>query len=175
MAVVAWRGAIATGREAVAAAGGVRVKGIGFAATCSLVCLDRGGAPVSVVRDGEPVFPGDVRNIVVWMDHRATAEAARARRPRLGARLVDGRCKQTHPQAAINATKHKALATVGGAVSPEMELPKVVRGAAFTRGARRGTLRSIAKRNVRPRRSSRGCARTSPRRRGAWPSTWRII
>jgi D-ribulokinase len=46
------------------------VKGIGFDATCSLVVLAGDGAPVSVSASGDPQ-----RNVIVWMDHRAIAEA----------------------------------------------------------------------------------------------------
>jgi D-ribulokinase len=46
------------------------VKGIGFDATCSLVALDRGGEPVTVSMSGD-----NRRNVIVWMDHRAVAEA----------------------------------------------------------------------------------------------------
>jgi FGGY-family pentulose kinase len=74
------------------------VAAIGFDATCSLVAVGPGDAPVSVAEDGDPQ-----RDIVMWMDHRAVAEAA-----------------------AINATGDPALAYVGGQVSVEMELPKVL-------------------------------------------------
>lgn len=74
------------------------VKGIGFDATCSLVVLDRSGEPLSVSTSGD-----DNRNIIVWMDHRATAEA----------RLV-------------NETQDEVLRFVGGAISPEMEIPKIL-------------------------------------------------
>jgi D-ribulokinase len=45
------------------------VVGLGFDATCSLVCLDSSGNPVTV----DPTAPdGDnERNIIVWLDHRA--------------------------------------------------------------------------------------------------------
>src|SRR5690349_12614995 len=41
------------------------IKGIGFDATCSLVVLDRQGAPLTVSGSGEAK-----RNVIVWMDHR---------------------------------------------------------------------------------------------------------
>lgn len=87
-------------REAVAASGrpASAVQGIGFDATCSLVALGAGAAPVSVAEDGDPQ-----RDIVMWMDHRAVAEAAE-----------------------INATHDPALAYVGGEVSVEMEIPKIL-------------------------------------------------
>ncbi len=74
------------------------ITGIGFDATCSLVAVGAGGKPVSVAEDGDPA-----RDIVMWMDHRAVAEAAE-----------------------INATHDPALAYVGGEVSVEMELPKLL-------------------------------------------------
>jgi D-ribulokinase len=72
------------------------IKGIGFDATCSLVVVNAEGAPLSV---------GDApeRNIIVWMDHRATEQAAR-----------------------INQLGHPVLAYVGGVISPEMETPKLL-------------------------------------------------
>jgi D-ribulokinase len=74
------------------------VKGIGFDATCSLVVLDRDGEPLTVSSSG------DVRrNVIVWMDHRATEEA----------RL-------------INETQDDVLRYVGGSISPEMEMPKLL-------------------------------------------------
>ncbi|MDA9426609.1 MULTISPECIES: FGGY-family carbohydrate kinase [Bradyrhizobium] len=74
------------------------VGGIGFDATCSLVVLDKQGEPltVSASRDKQ-------RNVIVWMDHRATAEA----------RL-------------INETEDAVLRYVGGSISPEMEMPKLL-------------------------------------------------
>jgi len=87
-------------RELVAASGvpAEAVGGLGFDATCSLVALDGAGEPTSVSPDGD-----NDHNIVMWMDHRAIAEAN-----------------------AINATGHEALRYVGGEVSPEMELPKLL-------------------------------------------------
>lgn len=79
------------------AARGHQIAAIGLDATCSLVATGRHG-PVSVAEDGDPA-----RDIVMWMDHRAAEEAA-----------------------AINATRDPALAYVGGEVSIEMELPKVL-------------------------------------------------
>ncbi|KAJ8602699.1 hypothetical protein CTAYLR_003785 [Chrysophaeum taylorii] len=71
------------------------VVGIGFDATCSLVVLDESLRPLRV-SDGD-------RNVVVWMDHRAAAQAAR-----------------------INAEADPGvLRNVGGRISPEMEIPKI--------------------------------------------------
>ncbi len=95
-----WRQTAVAVREALAASGrqASQVRGIGFDATCSLAVVGKGGKPVSVAEDGDPE-----RDIIMWMDHRATSEAA-----------------------DINATGDRALAYVGGEVSVEMELPKVL-------------------------------------------------
>ncbi|HEY4171310.1 MAG TPA: FGGY family pentulose kinase, partial [Reyranella sp.] len=74
------------------------VKGIGFDATSSLVVLDRTGKPLSVSPSGDPQ-----RNIIVWMDHRAMAQARR-----------------------ITETGDPVLRHVGGIISPEMETPKLL-------------------------------------------------
>jgi D-ribulokinase len=74
------------------------VKGIGFDATCSLVVLGKDGEPVTVSASGDRQ-----RNVIVWMDHRATTEA----------RL-------------INETEDDVLRYVGGSISPEMEMPKLL-------------------------------------------------
>jgi D-ribulokinase len=95
-----WAAICASVREAVAAArlDAAQIGGLAFDATCSLVLVDGAGQPVSVSRSGDPD-----RNIIVWMDHRAVAEAR-----------------------AINATGHDVLRYVGGAISPEMETPKLL-------------------------------------------------
>jgi D-ribulokinase len=74
------------------------VKGVGFDATCSLVVLDGAANPLTVSTSGD-----ERRNVIVWMDHRAIAEA----------RLV-------------NDTHDDVLRYVGGSISPEMELPKLL-------------------------------------------------
>lgn len=75
-----------------------QIAGIGFDATCSLVVLDRDGAPLAVSPDGDPA-----RNIIVWMDHRAIDQAAR-----------------------INKSGSSVLKYVGGIISPEMQPPKLL-------------------------------------------------
>jgi FGGY-family pentulose kinase len=75
-----------------------RISGIGFDATCSLVVLDAENHPVSVSPTGN-----DEQNVIVWMDHRALAQAER-----------------------INDTGHDVLRYVGGVISPEMEMPKLL-------------------------------------------------
>jgi FGGY-family pentulose kinase len=95
-----WDAVVSSVRGAVAAAGVLpeQIGGIGFDATCSLVVLGEGGAPLPV---GDPDRPE--RNIIVWMDHRALEQAER-----------------------INAIGHKVLDYVGGRISPEMETPKLL-------------------------------------------------
>lgn len=75
-----------------------RITALGIDATCSLVAVGADASPVSVAEDGDLN-----RDIIMWMDHRAGEQAA-----------------------AINATQDEALAYVGGEVSIEMELPKVL-------------------------------------------------
>ena len=91
-----WRAVCACVREAVANSGDVRIAGIGFDATCSLVALDAQGGPVGV--GGEASC-----NVIVWMDHRAEAQAA-----------------------FINEGDHEVLRYVGGRVSLEMQTPKLL-------------------------------------------------
>jgi FGGY-family pentulose kinase len=74
------------------------VAGISFDATCSLVVLDENGNGLPVNQDGDAT-----RDIIVWMDHRATAETEE-----------------------INAGEHEVLQYVGGQLSPEMQTPKLL-------------------------------------------------
>ncbi|XP_058067922.1 uncharacterized protein LOC131217149 [Magnolia sinica] len=74
------------------------VIGLGFAATCSLVAVDADGSPVTVSWSGDAR-----RNIIVWMDHRAVNQAER-----------------------INACNSPVLQYCGGALSPEMQPPKLL-------------------------------------------------
>jgi D-ribulokinase len=63
-----WEAVCASVREALRSSGvdAGEIAGIGFDATCSLVVLGSGGAPLPVGRHLDPE-----RNIIVWMDHRA--------------------------------------------------------------------------------------------------------
>jgi len=93
--------AVALSVRAALADAGVRegeVAGIGFDATCSLVLLDAADQPVSASPTGR-----DEQNVIVWMDHRAAAQAAR-----------------------ITAGGHDVLRYVGGVISPEMQTPKLL-------------------------------------------------
>lgn len=74
------------------------IAGIGFDATCSLVVLDSQDRPVSVSPTGD-----DTQNVIVWMDHRAIAQADE-----------------------INRAGHRVLRYVGNVISPEMQTPKLL-------------------------------------------------
>jgi D-ribulokinase len=74
------------------------VKGLGFDATCSLVVLDGAANPLTVSTSGD-----QRRNVIVWMDHRAIAETR-----------------------FVNETEDDVLRYVGGSISPEMEIPKLL-------------------------------------------------
>ncbi|CAG9783952.1 unnamed protein product [Diatraea saccharalis] len=74
------------------------IRGIGFDATCSLVALDKNCNPIAVSNT-----LNNEQNIIMWMDHRAQAEAD-----------------------LINETGHEVLLYVGGKVSLEMEMPKLL-------------------------------------------------
>ena len=82
------------------------VKGMGFDATCSLVVLDAGANPLTVSTSGD-----ERRNVIVWMDHRAIAEA------RLGQRHPGRRsalCRRL--DLARNGNSKAALAEAAPAV-----------------------------------------------------------
>ncbi len=95
-----WGQVCAAMKEAMAIAGVTadNVRSLGIDATCSLVAVGQGGHPVSLAQSGEPEH-----DIIMWMDHRAAKETAK-----------------------INATGDDALKYVGGEVSIEMELPKIL-------------------------------------------------
>lgn len=80
-----------------------QIKGIGFDATCSLaVFANDTDEPIPVTG---PNFAndGNDRNVILWLDHRPVDETDK-----------------------INATNHKLLKYVGGKMSIEMEIPKVL-------------------------------------------------
>jgi FGGY-family pentulose kinase len=79
------------------------IRGIGFDATCSLAVFTHDtDEPVSVTG---PDFDrsGNDHNVILWLDHRPVEETAK-----------------------INSTKHNLLRYVGGTMSIEMEIPKVL-------------------------------------------------
>ncbi|XP_034241342.1 FGGY carbohydrate kinase domain-containing protein [Thrips palmi] len=93
-----WAAVCATVQEVTQGIPVDTIKGIGFDATCSLVVLDENHLPVTVSPQGETE-----QNIILWMDHRANAEAA-----------------------FINSTNSEVLKYVGGSISPEMQTPKLL-------------------------------------------------
>lgn len=74
------------------------ILGIGFAATCSLSLFDKNLEPLT----SSPTLD-DERNVIMWMDHRAQNEA----------NFINEKC-------------HDILKYVGGRVSLEMEIPKLL-------------------------------------------------
>ena len=79
------------------------IRGVAFVATCSLAVFSNDtDEPVSVTG---PNFDrsGNDHNVVLWLDHRPVEETKK-----------------------INATKHKLLRYVGGTMSIEMEMPKIL-------------------------------------------------
>jgi FGGY-family pentulose kinase len=93
-----WSRAMEACGEVLQAVDRRRVKGISYDATCSLVVRDGKGGPLPVSPDAEPE-----RDIIMWMDHRAVAEAA-----------------------SLSATQGEPVRYLGGTVSPEHELPKLL-------------------------------------------------
>jgi FGGY-family pentulose kinase len=93
--------AVCTAAKAARAEAGVppeSVAGLSFDATCSLVALDGADRPASVSLTSD-----DRWNVIVWLDHRAIAEAEE-----------------------ITAAQHRVLNYIGGIMSPEMEIPKLM-------------------------------------------------
>jgi FGGY-family pentulose kinase len=95
-----WSAVVGSVRAARARAGlaAEEVAGLSFDATCSLVALDHEDRPASVSPTGE-----DRWNVVVWLDHRAISEAE-----------------------ACTGSGHPVLDSLGGTMSPEMEIPKLM-------------------------------------------------
>ena len=91
-------GAALRAARAEAAARPEDVAGLSFDATCSLVLRDAAGRPVTVSTTGD-----DRWDTVLWLDHRARAEADEA-----------------------SASGHRVLDYCGGSLSPEMEIPKLM-------------------------------------------------
>jgi ribulose kinase len=82
-----------------------RIRGIGIAATCSLAIFDRTSSDPLPIPVTGPAFKNDGsdRNVILWLDHRAVSETAK-----------------------INASGHEVLRYVGGRMSIEMEVPKML-------------------------------------------------
>nr|OQO30662.1 hypothetical protein B0A51_01548 [Rachicladosporium sp. CCFEE 5018] len=80
------------------------IRGIGFDATCSLaVFREDTDEPVAVTGPKFDNQDGNDRNVILWLDHRPVEETKK-----------------------INATDHNLLRYVGGQMSIEMEIPKVL-------------------------------------------------
>jgi len=95
-----WAAAGAALRAVRAEAGAApeAIAGVGFDATCSLVLRDRDGQPLAASEGAEARW-----DTLLWLDHRALAEAA-----------------------DCTATGHEVVAHVGGVMSPEMQIPKLM-------------------------------------------------
>jgi FGGY-family pentulose kinase len=122
-----WAAVVEAVREAVAKAAAApenavqpeQICAIACDATCSLVLLGENDEPISVRAGVEaeaasspsagtaaaasPLTSSSVPNVICWMDHRAAAEAAE-----------------------ITAQKHAILSSLGGVVSPEHQIPKLL-------------------------------------------------
>ncbi|MEM1431694.1 MAG: FGGY-family carbohydrate kinase [Pseudomonadota bacterium] len=94
-----WQAICLSVADAMAAAGAqsADVRALSYSATCSLVLLDRGRQPLALSETERPW------NIVMWMDHRAQAETEEC-----------------------NATGADVLKNLGGALSVEMQIPKLI-------------------------------------------------
>ncbi|CAK4030485.1 sugar kinase [Lecanosticta acicola] len=80
------------------------IRGIGFDATCSLaVFREDTDEPQAVTGPKFDNHDGNDRNVILWLDHRPVEETKK-----------------------INATNHNLLRYVGGQMSIEMEIPKVL-------------------------------------------------
>ena len=95
-----WRAVCHCVRTAMMACGAMpeSIAGISFDATCSLVLRGRDGAPLPM-READ----GHRFDTIAWFDHRAAAEAEEC-----------------------TAMGHEVLDFVGGVMSPEMEVPKLM-------------------------------------------------
>ncbi|CAG5137581.1 uncharacterized protein ALTATR162_LOCUS158 [Alternaria atra] len=79
------------------------IRGIGFDATCSLAVFDsETDEPISVTPPNFVRGPS-AHNVMLWLDHRAEEETKK-----------------------INSTAHNLLRYVGGTMSIEMEMPKIL-------------------------------------------------
>ncbi|KAI3341549.1 Nup93/Nic96-domain-containing protein [Ustulina deusta] len=79
------------------------IKGIGFDATCSLAVFAHDTDEPVTVTGPDFENDGNDRNVILWLDHRPVEETEK-----------------------INATGHNLLRYVGGKMSIEMEIPKVL-------------------------------------------------
>ncbi|QLF71151.1 FGGY-family carbohydrate kinase [Peteryoungia desertarenae] len=95
-----WRAVCVAVGEALSASGvaATKIAAIAFDATCSLVLRDRKGEPLALTREDGKTF-----DTILWLDHRAAAEADEC-----------------------TATDHAAIRHTGEVMSPEMEIPKLL-------------------------------------------------
>ncbi|XP_053841267.1 FGGY carbohydrate kinase domain-containing protein isoform X4 [Vidua macroura] len=93
-----WAACCSVTKEVVRGVDASQIRGLGFDATCSLVVVDKQFQPLAVNSEGQ-----NHRNVIMWMDHRAASQVKR-----------------------INATQHRVLNYVGGAMSVEMQPPKLL-------------------------------------------------
>ena len=93
-----------------------RVKGLGFAATCSLVIETRDTCGPELC--GEPGY-----DVIMWMDHRAKVTCFALQHNSRG-HLSETNVQ--HEAEKINSTCHRVLDYVGGGVSLEMQMPKLL-------------------------------------------------
>ena len=99
-----WRACGEATRAALAASSvpAEEVAGISFDATCSIVVRDRSSLPIGVSTTAPPDAP-DRWDTIVWLDHRAKEEAAEC-----------------------TASRHAVIDHLGGVMSPEMAIPKLM-------------------------------------------------
>ncbi|MBN9073364.1 MAG: FGGY family pentulose kinase [Rhizobiales bacterium] len=95
-----WRAVVSSVRAATTASAvpAEEIAAIAFDATCSLVVRGAAGARLPMAEDASASW-----DTIAWLDHRALEEADE-----------------------ITATRHPALEQVGGTMSPEMQLPKLL-------------------------------------------------
>ncbi|XP_073090111.1 FGGY carbohydrate kinase domain-containing protein isoform X4 [Manis javanica] len=93
-----WAACCVVTKEVVQGIDLTQIRGLGFDATCSLVVLDEQFHPLPVNNEGD-----SHRNVIMWLDHRAVSQVQR-----------------------INETQHSVLQHVGGAMSVEMQAPKLL-------------------------------------------------
>jgi ribulose kinase len=79
------------------------IKGIGFDATCSVAVFKHGTDQSLPITGKSFANDGNHTNVILWLDHRPIDE--------------------TGP---INSTKHNILLYIGGSISIEMEIPKIL-------------------------------------------------
>jgi ribulose kinase len=79
------------------------IKGLGFDATCSLAVFDSKTNEPILVSPHTLAQKSCARNVILWLDHRAEEETKE-----------------------INSTGHNVLRYVGGTMSVEMEIPKIL-------------------------------------------------